>query len=135
MFKIIQRKYNARWIQNPLLNKIRLSSSKPKQEEKQEEESEYDVFSQLKKQQNQNAEELDAKEKERIRRHQESAEKEIQDKQAKSFGTGSILALISGVAAYAYMGKSEKSHYKEWLRKMRNQTRAKMQLLHIIVEF
>ena len=81
---------------------LRCFSSNSKHPDNQD--SGYDLFEQLKAQQSYKDPDADLKERERIRRQQESAEKEINERQAKTFGAGSIMMLAGVIGLYAYMG-------------------------------
>ena len=94
------------------VNPEKVESKNPQSKsETQEEaaESGFNIFEQLKAQQNQKMDqedpELNEKEKERIKRQQESAEREINEKQAKTFGAGSMIFALGSIALYAFLGK------------------------------
>ena len=99
-------------------------SDKGKTEAEQVTDDGFNIFEQLKSKQQQskqgpaeeeNPENMDPKEQERIRRRQESAEKEINERQAKTFGRGTLFLGLSVIATYAYLGMIHHSFYDGFL--------------------
>ena len=101
------------------VNRIRLISNQggkgdhPKADNEQVTDDGFNIFEQLKSKKQQskqgssgeeNPENLDPKEEERIRRRQESAEKEINERQKKTFGRGTLFLGLSAIGIYAYLG-------------------------------
>ena len=107
---------SSRFIQSGKMAIRSMSTTDGKKVDQAEpDDSGFNIFEQLKAQQqgkgNQGFEEeseMDEKEKERLKRQQESAEKEINERQARTFGVGTISMILGLVGMYAYLGMSLK---------------------------
>ncbi len=105
--------YSKVTFQHSLMLSKQLFSSTKKPNTDQQDESNgpagFNIFEQLKQQQKSNESfeepELSPREKERLKRNQESAEKEINERQSRTFGLGTAFLVLGLVGSYAFMGE------------------------------